>query len=76
MKQLTDSAINSFSGRTHPQGAGSVLHKMVQDAVRLLGLLIAFGVFGAQAQADAQNSITALSISTGNGTTVIKVELA
>ena len=54
----------------------SVLHKVVQDAVRLLGLLIAFGVFGAQAQADAQNSITALSVSTGNGTTVIKVELA
>src|ERR1019366_3091922 len=53
-----------------------VLHKVVQDAVRLLGMLIAFGVFGAQAQADAQNSITALSISTGNGTTVIKVELA
>jgi type IV pilus assembly protein PilQ len=53
-----------------------VLHKVVQDAVRLLGMLIAFGVFGAQAQADAQNSITALSISSGNGTTVIKVELA
>lgn len=53
-----------------------VLHKVVQDAVRLLGLLIALGVFGAQAQADAQNSITALSVSTGNGTTVIKVELA
>jgi type IV pilus assembly protein PilQ len=49
---------------------------VVQDAVRLLGLLIAFGVFGAQAQADAQNSITALSVSTGNGTTVIRVELA
>src|SRR5450759_1503192 len=53
-----------------------VLYKVVQDAVRLLGLLIAFGVFGAQAQADVQNSITALSVSTGNGTTVIKVELA
>jgi type IV pilus assembly protein PilQ len=53
-----------------------VLYKVVQDVVRLLGLLIAFGVFGAQAQADAQNSITALSVSTGNGTTVIKVELA
>jgi type IV pilus assembly protein PilQ len=104
MKQLTDTAINSFSGPIHPQGAGrcvhpqgartfarprgflrfilpnriskSVLHKVVQDAVRLLGLLIAFGVFGAQAQADAQNSITALSVSTGSGTTVIKVELA
>ena len=104
MKQLTDTAINSFFGRIHPQGAGrcvhpegartsarprwylrlilqnriskSVLHKVVQDAVRLLGLLIAFGVFGAQAQADAQNSITALSVSTGKGTTVIKIELA
>src|SRR5450759_3426989 len=53
-----------------------VLYKVVQDAVRLLGLLIAFGVFGAQAQADAQNSVTALSVSTGSGTTVIKVELA
>ena len=104
MKQLNDTAINSFSGRIHPQETGrgvhtqgartsarpcgflrlihqnrfskGVLHKVVQDAVRLLGLLIAFGVFGAQAQADSQNSITALSVSTGNGTTVIKVELA
>jgi type IV pilus assembly protein PilQ len=123
MKQLTDTSINSLSGRIHPQGAGrcvhhqgarasarpcgflrfipknriskSVLHKVVQDAVQLLGLLIAFGLLGAQAQAaegslpssgaptgallagaDAHNSITALSVSTGKGTTVINVQLA
>lgn len=39
-------------------------------------MLIALFAFGAQAQADAQNSISALSVSTGNGVTVIKVELA
>ena len=104
MKPLTDTAINSFSGRIHPQGVGrrvhpqgartlamphgflhlilqnriskSALHKVVQDAVQLAGMLIAFCVFGAQAQADSQNSITALSVSATNGTTVIKVELA
>jgi type IV pilus assembly protein PilQ len=70
-------------------------NNVVRSLVRLLGLLIALGVFSAQAQAaegslrssgaptgvplagaDAQNSITALSVSTGNGMTVIKVELA
>lgn len=123
MEQLTDTSINSLSGRIHPQGAGrcvhpqgartsvrpcgflrlifrnriskSVLYKVVQDAVRLLGLLIAFGLLGAQAQAaegslpnsgaptgallagaDAHNSITALNVSTGSGTTVINVQLA
>lgn len=56
----------------------STLHKAIQDTVvRLLGLLIAFGVLGAQAQADAQNSISSLTtVNPGNGTTVIKVELA
>jgi type IV pilus assembly protein PilQ len=49
---------------------------MVSNAVRLLGLFILFGVLNGQAQAaDAQNSITALSVSAGNGMTVIKVEL-
>jgi len=83
MRQLTGTAINLFSGRIHAQGAGSILHKAIQDTVRLLGILIAFGVFGAQAPADvlpagadAQNSVTALSVSTGKGTIVIKVELA
>jgi type IV pilus assembly protein PilQ len=54
----------------------STLHKAIQ-AVRLMGLLIAFGVLGAQAQADTQNSISSLTtVNPGNGTTVIKVELA
>ncbi len=76
MRQFTDFAINSFSGPFHPQGAGSAFHKLVQDAVRLLGLAIAFGILGTQANADAQNSITAMNVSTGNGTTIIRVELA
>jgi type IV pilus assembly protein PilQ len=67
-------------------------------AIRLFGLLIVLGVFGAHAQAadgslpdsgsvntiqggglpaaNTQNSINGLNVSTGNGTTVIKVELA
>lgn len=53
----------------------SALHKAIQDTVRLLSLLIAFGVLGVQAQADTQNSISSLTVSTGNGMTVIKVEL-
>jgi type IV pilus assembly protein PilQ len=45
--------------------------------MQMLGLFIAFGLWGAQAQADAQNSITALNVSSaGDGTIVIKVELA
>ena len=105
MKQLTDTAINSFSERirtqgagrcVHPQGTartsarpsgfmsltlqnripGSFLYKAVQNAVRFSGLLIALFAFGAQAQAVGQNSISALSVSTGNGVTIIKVELA
>jgi len=53
------------------------LDNMVRGMVRLLGLFIAFGMLGAQAQADAQNSIIALNASSAaNGTTVIKVELA
>ena len=49
----------------------SILNSMMQI------LLIAFGLWGAQAQADTQNSITALNASSaGNGTTVIRVELA
>jgi type IV pilus assembly protein PilQ len=40
-------------------------------------MFIVFGLCGTQAQADAQNSITALNVSSaGDGTTVIKVELA
>jgi len=50
---------------------------MAWSMVSLLGLLVAFGMLGAQAQAGEQNSITALSvISADGGVTVIKVELA
>lgn len=53
------------------------LNSIFNGAMQMLGLLIAFGLCGAQAQAEAQNSITALNVSSpGDGTTVIKVELA
>ncbi len=51
------------------------LYTMVSSAVRLFGISIAFCVLSGQAQAEAQNSITALSVSAGNGMTVIKVGL-
>jgi type IV pilus assembly protein PilQ len=68
----------------NPQGAtpakpGGLLgfpSRMVRNSVRLLGLLFGLIIFGAQAQAETQNSISAVSASTGNGITVIKVELA
>ena len=45
--------------------------------VRLFGIFFAFGMLAAQAQTGAQNSITALGVSSvGVGTTVIKVELS
>ncbi len=53
------------------------LNSILSNTIRVLGLLVAFGLYGVQAQAEAQNSITALNASTaGDGTTVIKVELA
>lgn len=53
------------------------LNSILSSVMQMLGLFIALGLSGAQAQADAQNSITALNVSsTGGGTTVIKVELA
>lgn len=51
------------------------LYTMVSSAVRLLGISIVFCVLSGQAQAEVQNSISALSVSTGNGVTVIKVGL-
>ncbi|MBI5438172.1 MAG: type IV pilus secretin PilQ [Nitrosomonadales bacterium] len=51
--------------------------RQLNIVVRLMGILVALGMLCAQAQADSQNSITALNISSaGNGKTVIKVELA
>ncbi|MCR4298666.1 MAG: type IV pilus secretin PilQ [Gallionella sp.] len=50
---------------------------VVKGIVRLLGLFIAFGMLSAQAQAGEQNSIISLNASSaGDGTTIIKVELA
>jgi type IV pilus assembly protein PilQ len=54
----------------------SIICKAVQNAVRFSAMLIALFAFGAQAQAAPQNSISSLSVSTGNGVTVLKVELA
>jgi type IV pilus assembly protein PilQ len=52
-------------------------NSILTSVMQMLGLFIAFGLWGAQAQADAQNSITALNVSSaGDGTIVIKVELA
>lgn len=46
-------------------------------AIRIAALFAALGILGPQARADTQNSITALNASSaGDGTTVIKVELA
>ncbi|MDD5299195.1 MAG: type IV pilus secretin PilQ [Gallionella sp.] len=51
--------------------------RQLNIVVRLLGIFVMLGILGAQAQAEAQNSITAMSVSSaGNGKTVIKVELA
>ena len=55
------------------------LINVVKGMARLLGIFAAFVILSAQAQADADalNSITALSVnSTGGGATIIKVELA
>ena len=50
--------------------------RQLNSVVRLLGIFIMLGILCAQAQADTQNSITALGISsTGSGKTIIKVEL-
>jgi type IV pilus assembly protein PilQ len=52
-------------------------NSLFNGAVRMAGMFIALGLLGAQAQADTQNSITALNASSaGGGTTVIKVEMA
>jgi type IV pilus assembly protein PilQ len=53
------------------------LNSTFNGAMRLLGMLVAFGLFGVPAQAAGQNSITALNASSASdGTTVIRVELA
>jgi type IV pilus assembly protein PilQ len=52
-------------------------NSVVMWIIRVMGIFIAFCMLSAQAQADGQNSITALNVSSaGNGATIIKVELA
>jgi type IV pilus assembly protein PilQ len=72
----TKAGVGRFSG-FHPQDIffKRILYCIFQNTVKLLGLLIAFGIFGLQAQAGTQNSISSLSVSTDIGTTIIKVEL-
>src|SRR4030066_1084373 len=50
---------------------------MTKGMARLLGLFVVFGMLGVQAQAGEQNSIISLNASSaGDGTTIIRVELA
>src|SRR3989338_6193026 len=50
---------------------------MTKCMARLLGLFVVFGMLSAQAQAGEQNSIISLNASSaGDGTTILKVELA
>jgi len=52
------------------------LNNIIKRSVRLLGIVFALGALSTQAQAEGQNGITSLNASaSGNGTTVIKVEL-
>jgi type IV pilus assembly protein PilQ len=53
----------------------NLLSRLAHNVSRLPALLAALLVFCAPAQAADQNSISALSVSTGNGVTVIKVQL-
>lgn len=51
--------------------------RQINTMIRLIGIFILMGAFGAQVHAETQNSITALSASSaGSGKTVIKIELA
>ncbi|KXS33613.1 MAG: secretin [Candidatus Gallionella acididurans] len=48
---------------------------MAGSLVRWLSVFVVLGMCAGYAQAETQNSITALNVDTGNGTTVIKVKL-
>jgi type IV pilus assembly protein PilQ len=73
MKQFIAVATNLVSARL-PAQEKHIFNKKIQGAIRiLLGML---AVFVVQVHAETQNSITALSVSTGTGTTIIKIELA
>ena len=53
----------------------NLLNRLAQNALRFSALPVALFAFCAPAQAVDQNSISALSVSTGNGVTVIKVQI-
>jgi type IV pilus assembly protein PilQ len=73
MKQFIAVAKNRVSVRL-PAQEKHIFNKKIQGVIRiLLGML---AVFVVQVHAETQNSITALSVSTGTGTTIIKIELA
>jgi type IV pilus assembly protein PilQ len=53
----------------------NLLNRLSQNALRFSALPVALFAFCAPAQAVDQNSISALNVSTGNGVTVIKVQM-
>ncbi len=53
----------------------NLLSRLAQNTLRFSALPVALFAFCAPAQAVDQNSISALSVSTGNGVTVIKVQM-
>lgn len=72
MKQLIATTINLASGRSHPQATKKIFYKILNNAAQTMAMLVALA---APAHAETQNSITGLSVSTGTGITIIKVEL-
>ncbi|MEO8342447.1 MAG: AMIN domain-containing protein, partial [Gallionella sp.] len=74
MKQLIAIVIKAFV-RIYPQ-RNNIFYKAIQDSARILLMFAACAGFAVQVHAETQNSITALSVSTGTGTTIIKVQLA
>jgi hypothetical protein len=73
MKQLTATIINLVPARSRVQETKKVFCRMMVSAAQMLGMLIALT---APSYAETQNNITGLSVSTGTGITIIKVELS
>ena len=74
MKQFECAAIDSFFERI--AFLRTRLFPVVDNATKVFSIFITCVLLSTQAQAETQNSITALDVSSaGNGTTVIKVEL-
>ena len=71
MKQLIAATINWVSGQNQPPGT-KIFYKIIKNALQTMAMFVALA---APAHAETQNSITGLSVSTGTGITIIKVEL-